>query len=90
MSPNRIAVILAVLLFGGVCLLFFRGGSPQTSAPPPATDQAPATTTATPSTAASYDECIAEGGAPLPDAPDKCLTRDGHIFVKGADETDIP
>lgn len=34
----------------------------------------------------SFDECIAAGNAPLKDAPDKCLTKDGHIYIQGVVE----
>ncbi|MDO8520663.1 MAG: hypothetical protein Q7S52_00945 [bacterium] len=34
----------------------------------------------------NYDECIAAGNSPLPDASDKCLTKDGHIFIEGVIE----
>ncbi len=31
----------------------------------------------------NFEECIAAGNRPLADAPDKCLTQDGHVFIKG-------
>jgi len=45
-----------------------------------------APTQVTTSTATNYDECIAEGNAPLAEDSDKCLTKDGHVFIKGVVE----
>jgi hypothetical protein len=33
-----------------------------------------------------FEECIAAGNPPLPDAPDKCLTKGGHLFIEGVYE----
>jgi hypothetical protein len=34
----------------------------------------------------NFEECIAAGFPPLKDAPDKCLTSGGHLFIKGVVE----
>lgn len=33
----------------------------------------------------NYEECIAIGNTPLPEDPDKCLTSDGYLFIRGAE-----
>ena len=34
----------------------------------------------------NYEDCISAGNKPLDGAPDKCLTLDGHVFIKGVIE----
>ncbi len=34
----------------------------------------------------SFEECVAAGNKPLVDAPDKCLTKDGYLFIEGVIE----
>ena len=88
MKPNLLAIVLAAILFGGA-FYFYRGGSPASA---PATDAGQTTSSSSAqnqenaSTATNYEECIAEGNQPLPDSPDKCLTKDGHIFIEGVVE----
>lgn len=85
MKWNILAVVIAVLVFGGF-YFFYPGGA---SSPDGATQDAsnPSVQTQdTTSTATNYDECVAEGGKILPDATDKCLTIDGHIFIQGTVE----
>jgi len=94
MRLNLLAVVLAVILFGGAFYLY-RSVSPNEEQLPislPSNDagQPPPDSSAqnqdNTSTATSYEECIAEGNEPLPDDPDKCLTTSGHIFIKGVVE----
>ena len=80
MKSSLAAIILAVAVGGGV--FYYYAQAPATGEPAPLGDTSAATSEVTPSTATNYDECIAEGGTTLPDASDKCLTRDGHVFIK--------
>lgn len=80
MKPNLLAVVLAAILFGGI-FYFYSNKSPQEEQLPAVLPSQDSTSTAT-----NYDECIAEGNQPLPDAPDKCLTADGHLFISGVVE----
>jgi len=88
MKSSLLAIILAVVLFGG--FYYFNpggsslGGTPSAGAPD--SSDATAQIQKSTSTATNFDECIAEGNKPLPDAPDKCLTTSGHIFIKGVVE----
>lgn len=34
----------------------------------------------------NYEECIAAGNKPLPNSPDKCLTKAGHLYIEGVVE----
>lgn len=36
-------------------------------------------------TASNYDECIELGNAPLAEDSDKCLTKEGYLFIKGVE-----
>src|SRR3989344_7047820 len=93
MKRGLLAVVLAAILFGAI-FYFYRSRPPNEGQSPVApltdTSQTSSDTSAqnqgNASTAANYDECIAEGNQPLPDAADKCLTKDGHVFVKGVVE----
>ena len=94
MRLHLLAVVLAVILFGGAFYLY-RSVSPNEeqlpiSLPSNDTSQASPDSSAqsqdNTSTATNYEECIAEGNQPLPDAPDKCLTKDGHLFIEGVVE----
>ena len=96
MKTRFIAVIVSIALAGGYFVI--RYGDPsrveQSSGvifPDMTQTASDASVSAAPkaagaSTAANYDECITEGNSPLPDAPDKCLTKDGHLFIQGVVE----
>ena len=95
MRLNLVAPIVTAIVVAGGFLFFYHPESlqrPQPPALPLVTDTAQTFPDSTlpnqdnPSTAANYDECIAEGNRPLPDAPDKCLTKDQHLFIKGVVE----
>ncbi|MEK7144611.1 MAG: hypothetical protein AAB794_02025, partial [Patescibacteria group bacterium] len=86
MKSNLFAIVAAALLFGGF-FFFYHGGSPSveqspSNVPPIDTNQNPTS----PSTAANYDECLAEGGTLLSGVSGKCLTKGGHVFIKGVME----
>ncbi|MFA6279051.1 MAG: hypothetical protein WCS97_02875 [Candidatus Paceibacterota bacterium] len=85
-SNLLVPVIAAVLVVAG--FFFFYYGKSPASAPSANTKQTSTDTSAQTqdSTATNYDECIAEGNQPLSDAPDKCLTKDGHLFIQGVVE----
>ena len=89
MKWNIVAVVLAVVLFGGGYYYYMNKHSDQSSTPPPTseTSQTQSDTSTQPSTATNYDECIAEGNKPLASDPTKCLTKDGHLFIQGVDES---
>ncbi|OGZ08410.1 MAG: hypothetical protein A3D65_03540 [Candidatus Lloydbacteria bacterium RIFCSPHIGHO2_02_FULL_50_13] len=88
MRPHLwIAVILALAVgIGG--LLWFR--SERTSVPtvPESSPsvETPQSSVGDETSITNYDECITAGNPPLPDAPDKCLTKDGHVFIEGVIE----
>ena len=85
MRPNVVAIALAIILFGGL-FYFYRDGAPSIK-PSTDTNQSPSNQNQmSTSTATNYEECITEGNAPLPDAPDKCLTTNGHLFIQGVVE----
>src|SRR3989338_5815439 len=99
MRPRTLVVIVLVVSLGVISWLYFpsfSGGIPSagsgqvesgvdTSSTAP---QVPATPSFEEDESAikNYDECIAAGNSPLPDAPDKCLTKVGHIFIQGVVE----
>ena len=88
MKQSLLAPIIAVIVFGGF-FYFYQSGSfrSEQSSTASSTSQTASDQSQTSiSTATNYDECIAEGNQPLPDAPDKCLTTNGHIFIKGVIE----
>lgn len=94
MKSNLFAIIAAVLLFGGFFFFYYDKSSDteqsSSNVSPIDTNQVQATSSLERQTnisaAANYDECLAEGGTLLSDVLDKCLTKDGHVFIKGVVE----
>lgn len=79
------AVILAV---AAAALVFFWSQSREAPIVPaaPSQSQAPQDSEEDEPSITNYDECVAAGNSPLPDAPDKCLTKSGHVFIQGVVE----
>ncbi|MDO8492072.1 MAG: hypothetical protein Q7S34_00330 [bacterium] len=94
MKPKLLAAFVAIVLVGGY-FYFLRTDSSIISQEPKAdvpvvqtSDQNQITpqNQANVENVTNYDECIAAGNPPLSDAPDKCLTKNGHIFIRGVVE----
>lgn len=83
MKATFVAIVLAFVLFVGGMFYLYRD---QFTAPASSEKTQPVPPQTATSSATNYDECIAEGNPPLPSDPDKCLTKDGHIFIKGVVE----
>ena len=96
MRSNLLAAIIAVVVFGGFFYFYqwrsSNEGQLPTDMPLINTSQTSSGSSAQEennvSSATNYDECIAEGNQPLTEAPDKCLTKSGHLFIKGVIEQD--
>lgn len=91
----RVIVIVAAVV--GIFMLVQFSRSPEKTSPTssnqvesnitvtpetPSADQALPPETQSERAITNYDECIAVGNPPLPDAPDKCLTKGGHVFIR--------
>ncbi len=91
--PKFLALIAALLLIGGI--YYYQEGTlpvwfnatttpqyvaPSTAISPNVSNEGETTPIN------SYEECIAAGNKPLPEAPNKCLTKDGHVFIEGVIE----
>lgn len=94
--PKFLALIVAILIIGGI-YFYQKGGefpawlssfkSDKIKTPTPdlqSSENKPVSTEEV--SINSYAECLAAGNKPLQDAPDKCLTKDGHVFIEGVIE----
>ena len=85
-SNTWIAIILAVAVAAGVFFWSQSREAPIVPADAPSQSQVPQDSEENEPAITNYEECIAAGNSPLPDAPDKCLTRSGYIFIQGVIE----